>query len=1013
MTIWQTKLAAWLHDPAEKALVLLRDKTGHEWGTVADLRAALFGSRAMPGPVQPILKRADWYASAADRPQWPLEENGARFAAWTQVDFAATPVLIHPLTGKPHELPPLTDIPPEHLKSVSLDHFNRLIIRDPAGRPDLHKTLLAYWRFGPDTPADDLHHLWQNLPADTRVPDHSIWAHLDCVPAFAGAMAAEATGTPALLAVSFGPVQGFIAEARTTSDLWAGSHLLARIAWEGMKIVCEKLGPDALLFPQLREVPLVDRWLRDDMGLPAEWFQGEEWVKGKTDANPLFAAALPNRFVAIVPSDQAAAIAEEIARRVREFVADLGEATLRKILEEIGEPWRDDLPCVAQMQAQLDGFPEVHWAAVPWSLAEGEEVDDKRPANATALHAALARFYPDRGKVGFLDGEAWPVLCKDIELDGARFYAPNPGTLYPALYDLLDRVAAAAKTARTFAPLRQSGYRSTLNGEREWLSLDPTQLTLPPGSRDDTLWTRLAEKRPSWVKPGEHLDGLAAIKRLWPTLFTEEVSGIVGEDVRRYVVSTHTLALAVSLEQWLDKNPRPAMSFTLRNLLENLPAERTALPRRLAIRLHDDADAQLLCRKLPGVLDTLREQSTDEDCRQRQRVIQAEDMLAGSERDMKELFGAKPETYYGLLLLDGDRMGAWLSGGKDSAPLRYRQCWHPQIRESAAVRGLCETNPALRKYLDAYRPPSPARHGAISEALNHFSLKTARFVVEDCFKGKLIYAGGDDVLAFVCVDDLLPAMTLLSCLYSGREVPAWLMDRLDGRTLGRFESGNGWLLLDGDLLLTMGDQATASCGAVVAHHQAPLGMVLRTLREAEATAKKAGGRDAFCLRILKRAGGEVGVTDKWFRSPSPPAPAPRPTVGAASPTGFDGVKHASRNPAFAPPVGEGSSAAGLLDALMRMLANKNVSRRAAYNSVEWLEQLPTRPDAALLRTNLAYQFARQTKGDELKAHVKGLALELADYASHHHAGAPAKALGDMLMTAEFLARNTRHPEAES
>ncbi|MDP2432341.1 MAG: type III-B CRISPR-associated protein Cas10/Cmr2 [Pseudomonadota bacterium] len=975
MTIWKTKLAAWLHDPAEKALILLRDKTGHEWGTVAELREALFGSRAMPGEVKPILKRADWYAAAADRPQWPLEENGARYAAWTQVDFAASPVLIHPLTGVSHPLPPLTDITPDHLKSVSLAHFNGLIVRDVEGQPDFNKTLLAYWRFGPDTPAPGLNHLWQNLPADTRVPDHSIWAHLDCVSAFAGAMAADATGTPALLAVSFGPVQGFIAEARTTSDLWAGSHLLARIAWEGMKVVCEQLGPDALLFPQLRGVPLVDRWLRDEMGLPAEWFQGEDWVKGKTDANPLFAAALPNRFVAIVPADRAADLAKEITRRVREFVANLGDRTLRKILEEIGEPWREDLPCVAQMTAQLDGFPEVHWAAVPWALAEGPEVDGKRPAAESGLRGALAGLYPDGEKVGFLDGEAWQVLSKGIELDGARFYAPNPGVLYPALYDLLDRVSAAAKTARPFVPLRQTGYRSTLNGEREWLTLDRAQLDIPPGSRDNTLWTRLAEKHPSWAKSGEHLDALAAIKRLWPTLFTEEVRGIVGLDVRRYVLSTHTLALAVSLEQWLDKTPRPPLPFTLRNLLECRDDERTALPRRIVSRLYNDADAQLLCRKLPGVLDALKEEM-NADARnegQRQRVRQAEDMLASAERDMKELFGSKPETYYGLLLLDGDRMGAWLSGGKDSFQLQYRQCWHPKIRESDPVRGLCQSNDALQKYLKANRPPSPGRHGAISEALNHFSLKTARFVVEDCFKGKLIYAGGDDVLAFVCVDDLLPAMTLLRCLYSGLAVPEWLMNRIDGKARGRFDSNNGWLRLDGELLLTMGDKATASCGAVVAHHQAPLGMVLRTLREAESVAKNKGGRDAFSLRILKRAGGEVGVTDKWFRV-------------------------------------DGDGAAGLLDGLMRLLARDGVSRRAAYNSVEWLAQLPEAPDAVLLQTNLAYQFARQAQGDELKTQMKGLALDLATYASLHHAENAAKTLSDLLMTAEFLARNTRHME---
>ncbi len=281
----QTKLAAWLHDPAEKALVLLRDKTGHEWGTSAALRELLFGSRETPVDLRPILKRADWYAAAADRPQWPMDENGARYASWTQVDFAQQPVLIHPLTGESHALPPLTDIVPEHLKALSLDHFRDLIVREGEVGPDFERTLLAYWRFGPETPASDLNHLWQNLPADTRVPDHSIWAHLDVVSAFAGAMAGDADGTPALLAVSFGPVQGFISEARTPSDLWAGSHLLARIAWEGMKVVCNRLGPDAVLFPKLRGVPLVDVWLRDEKGLPAERFEGAEWATTKTDSS--------------------------------------------------------------------------------------------------------------------------------------------------------------------------------------------------------------------------------------------------------------------------------------------------------------------------------------------------------------------------------------------------------------------------------------------------------------------------------------------------------------------------------------------------------------------------------------------------------------------------------------------------------------------------------------------------------------------------------------------------------
>ncbi|RMD64710.1 hypothetical protein D6833_04020, partial [Candidatus Parcubacteria bacterium] len=93
--IWQAKLLAFVHDPAEKALVLLRGK-GHEEGTVRSLRkelSARFGDFENE-EILGIVKRADHWASAADRLQLPRDLPA-------RVDFAADPLLIHPLTGKP------------------------------------------------------------------------------------------------------------------------------------------------------------------------------------------------------------------------------------------------------------------------------------------------------------------------------------------------------------------------------------------------------------------------------------------------------------------------------------------------------------------------------------------------------------------------------------------------------------------------------------------------------------------------------------------------------------------------------------------------------------------------------------------------------------------------------------------------------------------------------------------------------------------------------------------------
>ena len=298
--IWQTKLHARLHDPAEKALVLLRDPAGHEGGSsrvlhrllgfqrmAAEqidpdnsdaLHAALF-KHGIPAGMYDTVRRADWWAAAGDRPQWPLQaitvptKAGSsvtlKIADWAQVRWTKKPVLIHPLTGTEFDLGGLGDTDLDDLKSRSFEHFASLVQQSPttSGDPDWYRTLLAFWRFGPSLSEDQdngkLGSLWPLLPADTRVPDHSIWDHLDLTSAFAGAFAADPDGEVAMLTMALGPVQSFIESARSTSDLWAGSHLLARMAWEAMKPVCEALGPDAILFPRLRGVPQVDLWLRD------------------------------------------------------------------------------------------------------------------------------------------------------------------------------------------------------------------------------------------------------------------------------------------------------------------------------------------------------------------------------------------------------------------------------------------------------------------------------------------------------------------------------------------------------------------------------------------------------------------------------------------------------------------------------------------------------------------------------------------------------------------------------
>lgn len=857
---WKKKLAAWLHDPAEKALVLMRDKVGHEHGSVAALREAL-GIE-----FKDFDKDADHWAAAADRPNWP-EPSDEQYTRWANVRFVKQPILIHPLSGERIDLGTLQDVDAAMARYASGAHFAELIERDAEGRPDHRLTLLAFWRFGPEPAlaAPHIGDLWRLLPADSRVPDHSIWSHLDIVSALAGARCgATGTDSPALLTMSFGPVQGFIAQARSTSDLWAGSHLLATLVWEGLKTVCEEIGPDTVLFPHLRGVAAVDRWLLDcvqDDTRKAAWRErferiGAQWLKKETDANPLFAATLPNKFTAIVPGSRAAQLAQRVTDRVR-------QAALRLACEAAGRlfgagpaeaHWRQ------QIEAQFAGFPETHWSVAAWPA----DFDDEGFAQPDMLIKALRAFYPPEVEApGFFNEPLWQMLTggerverhgrkrsyQKVAVEGHDFFPPRPGLLYPAVHDLAERGLAAAKALRAFDPLPQSGYRCTLCGEREWLTDNRGQLDKHPTRERkemDTAWNRAAGRH--GIKAGEHLCGVCALKRLWPALFVDQVAdALEGAKPDRFVVSTHTMALATPLARIIEDfdGSKQADIAALGAMLDRDKDAPVALPAAIASRLHRLDDASRDCiRRLPSYLDRLRE--TGE----------------APAPQLARLIGERSETYYALLLMDGDRMGAWMAGNEPEFQLSFADTWHPHVR--VKVTDFVANNSLLGDYIKSPRPASPARHAAISKVLNDYSTFLARHVVENVFKGKLIYAGGDDVLAMLPAEDLLPAILLLRAVYSGQGEVGDLPGDI---SLNRLQLGRGFVRLNGHLMLTMGSHAGASIGAVVAHHQAPLAAVLRLLRDAEGNAKNFG-RNAFCLRVLKRGGGEVGVTARFWETPT-------------------------------------------------------------------------------------------------------------------------------------------------
>lgn len=160
----------------------------------------------------------------------------------------------------------------------------------------------------------------------------------------------------ALVTFSLGPVQSFIAEARRTQDLWAGSALLSRLTEAAIKGFEEEGG--TVIYPQRS---------------PSAGMQGTE--------------SLPNKVVGRIPTDRLAkamaaaergakACMEQISRKALDALRDYG-------VREFDETW------MATWRRQVGTHLEFFWAAVEMETGHGVEKERKYAAAFKRLGALL------------------------------------------------------------------------------------------------------------------------------------------------------------------------------------------------------------------------------------------------------------------------------------------------------------------------------------------------------------------------------------------------------------------------------------------------------------------------------------------------------------------------------------------------------------------------------------------------------------------------------------------------
>jgi CRISPR-associated protein Cmr2 len=160
-----------------------------------------------------------------------------------------------------------------------------------------------------------------------------------------------------------------------------------------------------------------------------------------------------------------------------------------------------------------------------------------------------------------------------------------------------------------------------------------------------------------------------------------------------------------------------------------------------------------------------------------------------------ELLSEPSKNHFAIIISDGDSMGDWL--GLNS-----------KIRKEKLERAFHET---------------------FSKALSNYAREIKSLESKEKFGLRIVYAGGDDVLAVADLREFLDFAEKLNPTFKNK----------------------------------VGKNASVSAGIVIGHQKDNLAYLLNEARKAEKKAKSVKGKSAFCITVIPRGGGPVSFWAKW------------------------------------------------------------------------------------------------------------------------------------------------------
>jgi CRISPR-associated protein Cmr2 len=483
MNFWKRKLTAFLHDPPHKPASIRDHKEQRE--------RFLEQLGLTPEDMLDFDRRHDWQAAATDRLAFPCPAKSGLRVDWKETGMEFR----HPLGGGILK-PPASPQAPAQLETSLTRALDASAI---AGGDDWRAKFIAAWRVWPELAARERNPHLAYLVADTRIPDHTLWHHNALASAFTGC-----GDQPAFLQFQIGPVQEFIAQARKTQDLWSGSYLLSFLIAQAMLAIADEIGPDSIVFPQLRGLPLADLyWAK-------KGYLGELKLRA-SHPNELLTPNLPNRFVALVPAGRAtelALLAEASIRNTWKDIADSVRAYLSSQLKGQCSGWD------RHWDAQVRRFPIVDWATHTWGDtpdALGKAASGTPPVHGGWQHHPLRLM------------QLWAGQFIPPDVRESHSTESNRGFAWALHLGMTDWKFAATKNSRPFAqwhpngPLEGDGLpKDHLDGKNEVLG----------GPNHSLFWATLRQNCPRQFKGSQIYGAISAIKRLWPETYLPSALGL-------------------------------------------------------------------------------------------------------------------------------------------------------------------------------------------------------------------------------------------------------------------------------------------------------------------------------------------------------------------------------------------------------------------------------------------------------------------------------------------------------